>query len=538
MIKEIIKKDLKIAIEKTLLTKIEGVFIEHPENPEHGDYSSNFALENFGKFRQIGFKNPLDLAEKIVKNFSQKEYLKKIEAFSPGFINFYLSEEFLQNQVKEILVQKGNYGIDKKEQKKRKQTKIQVEFISANPTGPLHVGNCRGGFAGDVLANVLKKLGYSVQQEYYINDRGVQIEKLGQSVQARYKQQKGQKAEIPEGGYQGGYIKEIAKKIARVRVKNFKEFALKEILGMIRKTTDRMGIRYNVWFSENSLYRPAKIKAALSFLKKKGLVFEKEDALWFKSSNFGDDKDRVLIKSDKESTYLFSDLAYHINKFEVRKFDKVILFWGADHHGYVPRFLGMIEAIGHKGKAEIDLCQLLRLKKAGKEIRMSKRKGEYVTIDDLIDKIGLDAARFHFLMYSLNTQMVLDLKKAKEKSVKNPVFYVQYAHARISSILEKAGRLPKKIDSSLLAQKEELDLIKKLIKFPEILLDIEKNRQLQALPVFAIELADLFHKFYEKHRVLNEDKKLMTARLGLIKTVQIILSETLAIMGVSTPEKM
>lgn len=535
MIREKIKKDLRKAIEKAFKIKVREIHLEHPENPEYGDYSSNFAMENFAKMKIKGIKSSFDLSQKIIKTFPKRKYLKKIEPVSPGFINFYLSENFLQNQIKEILEKKENYGIGPKE---RKKIKIQVEFLSANPTGPLTAGNCRGGFTGDVLANVLKKLGYRVQREYYINDKGVQVEKLVKSVETRYKQLQGKKVKFPETGYPGDYVKDIAKKMIAQKREDFKEFALKEVLKMIKKTTGRMGIKYDVWFSENSLYKSSQVKKALDFLKKKNLTFEKEGAIWFKSRKFGDEKDRVLIKSDGESTYFLSDLAYHFNKFEKRKFNKVILFWGADHHGYVPRFLGMIEALGHKGKAEVEICQLLKLTKGKKQIRMSKRKGEYITVDDILNEIGKDTARFHFLMHSLDTQMTLDLKEAAERSEKNPVYYVQYAHARICSILRKVKKFPEKIDFSLLRHPAELNLIKKLVQFPETLLDIEKNHHLQALPMFTIGLADLFHKFYEQCRVLNDDKKLTAARLGLVRATRIILSETLSLMGISTPKRM
>jgi len=540
VIREKIKKDLKRAIEKSLKFKIKEVHLEHPENPKFGDYSSNFALENFKEIKKqkSEFKTPLELAQKIAENFPQRRYLKEVKALNPGFINFHLSETFLQNQIKEILQKKGDYGLDQKEKEKRKKIKVQVEFLSANPTGPLHVGNCRGGFAGDVLANVLLKLGYKVQREYYINDIGTQIEKLVQSVKARYEQLQGKKTKIPPGGYPGEYVKEIAKKMLKKKTKNFREFTLKEILQMIKKTTERMGIKYDCWFPESFLYQSSQVKKALNLLKKKNLIYEKEGAVWFKATKFGDEKDRVLIKSDGQSTYILSDLAYHLNKFEKRKFDKVILFWGADHHGYVPRFLGMIEAIGHKGKAQVKLYQLLNLVRRGRKIKMSKRKGEYVTVDDLLDEIGLDAARFHFLMHSLDTPMTLDLTKAAEKSEKNPVYYVQYAHARICSICKKAKTVSQNIDFSLLKHPAELNLIKKLIQFPEILVDIEKSYQLQTLPAFSIKLADLFHKFYEECRVLSEDKKITAARLALVKATKIILAQTLALMGISAPEKM
>lgn len=540
MIREKIKRDLEKIIKASLGIKAENIFIEVPENPKYGDYASNFAIDNFGKIKLLKteVKTSLGLAQLIVENFPKKDYLEKIETACPGFINFYLSQKFIQKQVGEILKHKRDFGINKNLKSKNSKTRIQVEFISANPTGPLHAGNCRGGFAGDVLANILKKLGFNVQREYYINDKGVQVERLTKSVKARYRELLGEKIDFPEDGYWGVYVKEIAQRMIEKKERNFKEFALSEILKMIKETVTGMKIKYDNWFSEESLYKSSQVKKSLTLLEKKGLVYKKDNALWFKSSGFGDDKDRVLIKSDGEMTYLVSDIAYHIDKFEKRKFDRVILFWGADHIGYIKRFQAMIAAIGHNRKTEIEICQLLKLSKRGKEIRMSKRKGVYITIDDIISEIGLDAGRFHFLMYSLDTPMILDLERAKEQSVKNPVYYVQYAYARISSILRKMGNERGKINLGLLNDPSEIILIKKLIRFPELLLDISSNHQINRLPLYALELADSFHRFYERCRVLTEDKNLTRARLALVKATKIILRETFSLMGISAPEKM
>ncbi len=539
LIKEKIEKDLKQTIKDCIGVLPKKIHLEHPENPVHGDYSSCFALSEFETAKKsTDARTPLILAQKIIRGFPKRKYLKKIDSVSPGFINFYLSEKILQNQVKEILEEQGDYGINQKEKEKREKRKIQIEFISANPTGPLHVGNCRGGFSGDVLANILEKLGYNIQREYYINDRGLQIKRLGHSLEARYKQLLGQKIDIPEDGYPGDYLREIAKKIKKTDAQDFEKIALKEVLKIIKKTIKRMNIKYDCWFSEKSLYKNRETEEALELLKKKRLFYEKDNAKWFRSTAFNDDKDRVIVKSNGQATYVLSDMAYHLNKFKKRGFNKVILFWGADHHGYIPRFLGIIEAIGYKGRAQVELYQLVRLSRAGKKIRMSKRKGEYITVDDLLDEIGIDAARFHFLMHSLNRPMVLDLSKAAEKSKDNPVYYVQYAHARICSVLRKVKRFPSQADLSLLQSSSELDLIKTLIRFPEILLDAAENHQFQALPVFALRIADLFHKFYETCRILGDDQEITAARLWLAKSSQIILAETLRLMGVSSPEKM
>ena len=343
---------------------------------------------------------------------------------------------------------------------------------------------------------------------------------------------------FPKDGYCGNYIKEIAKEMIEKNRQDFNVYPLKQLLKRIKKTVKRMGIHYDCWFSESSLYQSSEVKTTLNLLKQKRLVYKKNGALWFCSQKYGDEKDRVLIRSNGESTYFLSDVAYHFNKFKKRKFDKVILFWGADHSGYVKRFLAMVEAIGYKNKAEILICQLLKLTRKGKEIKMSKRKGEFITVDDLLDEIGLDAARFHFLLHSLDTPMILDLSKAKEQSVHNPIYYVQYAYARIESILRKAPKTKINPNYSLLSHPLELALIKKLIKFPEVLEMIEKTYQLNRLPSFTLELADSFHRFYENCRVINQDKALSKTRLNLVKATKIILAQSLKLMGVSRPKKM
>ena len=531
------KKSIKIAAG----LEIEDVHLEHPANPEHGDYSTNIAMAMLkSQIPNPKSQKPLELAQTISKHFPKNDYLKEIEVAPPGFVNFFLKKEWLQGQVGEILENDGGYGINAKCKMQNAKTKIQVEFISANPTGPLHVGNARGGFAGDVLANILSKVGYDVQREYYINDKGVQVDNLAKSVKAL-----SEGGEIPEGGYPGEYTSEISEKAQKKRLKSleeFRSFSILKVLESIKKTTLRMGIKFDQFFSEKSLYDCGDAQKAIDFLENKNLTYEKEGAVWFKSSKFGDEKDRVLIKSDGEMTYLVSDVAYHLDKFEKRKFDRVILFWGADHHGYIPRFMAMIEAIGHKGKAEVELIQLLKLARGGKVVRMSKRAGEFVTVDEVLDEIGLDAARFHFLAVPLTTPMTLDLEKAKEQSQKNPVYYVQYACARMASILAKDQRSKIKdqsqVQSSKLSHTTELSLIRKLIQLPEVVVDIAKNHEVHRLAQYATEIADVFHRFYENCQVLSEDQDLTVARLGLVQAAQLVLAETLGLMGISAPEKM
>ncbi|MDD5590178.1 MAG: arginine--tRNA ligase, partial [Candidatus Portnoybacteria bacterium] len=460
------------------------------------------------------------------------ECVEKAEVAAPGFVNFFLSASRLQKETAMILGQKENYGSLDIGQKK----KVQVEFISANPTGPLTLGNGRGGFMGDVLANILAKSGFEVEREYYVNDAGLQVGKLGHSIK---------KDELAE--YKGKYIDALsylAKNADEITV--IGKAAADVILEtMIKPTVEKgMKIKFDLWFRESELYKideNTKIRQVdkiINFLKEKKLAYEKEGALWFKSTEFGDDKDRVLIKTDGEKTYLASDVAYLKNKSE-RGFEKLIYFWGADHHGYVQRYKAAGQALGFDSEnIEIIIVQLVRLMKEGKEVRMSKRAGNYVTLDELIEEVGLDAARFFFLMHSAETHMDFDLDLAKEKSEKNPVYYVQYAHARISSIFRKAGQEPGN-DFGLLKETAELNLIKQIARLPEIVEDSAKDYQVQRLPQFALDLVRSFHKFYEECRVIDEKNPELTAgRLGLIKAVQIVLKNTLDLMGISAPEKM
>lgn len=499
-IKEIIKQEIgKEAI------------VEHPLEAVFGDYSTNVAMKE-----QL---NPNEVAEKLKNN----ELFEKVEVKN-GFINFFINKEYLQKQVIDILDKKDKFG----DLKVGDGTKVQVEFISANPTGPLTLGNGRGGFCGDVLANVLTKAGYEVEREYYINDRGEQIKKLGHSVIGD-----------SEAVYKGEYITELRKKIKGKDPEKVGEKSAEYILEkMIKPTVKQMGIKYDKWFSEKDLYNKKEVEKALVELKKSGLAYEKEGALWFCSTKFGDDKDRVLVKSTGEETYLASDVAYLKNK-KQRGFDKIVYYWGADHHGYVARLKAAAQALGYKQEdIEIILMQLVKLFQDGKEVKMSKRAGTYVTLDELFDEVSIDVARYFFLSRANNTHLNFDLNLAKEQSQNNPVYYIQYAHARINSILRKSKfRNIKTL--KLLNHPSELNLIKQLIKFPEIIEDITKDYQLQRIPQYATELATSFHKFYAECRVIDEENKDLTQeRLGLITATKIILKNTLELMGITAPEKM
>ena len=520
---------MKNLIEKSLVSlqkkgqipdfKIPSVIIERAPQDFRGDYSSNIALTVKGQSK----KKPFELADLIKKEIKGAGFLKKIETAKPGFINFFVSPEFLQNSLKEVLKEKQKFG----SLVLGKGKSINVEFISANPTGPLTLGNGRGGFCGDVLANVLEKSGYKVTREYYVNDMGEQIRKLGHSVLGDSK-----------AVYKGEYIKELRERIKGEDPEKVGEKASQEIMkSVIKPSIKKMGIEFDVWFSEKSLHK-GEVEKVLSFLKEKGHVYEKEGALWFNTTKFGDDKDRVLIRKNKEKTYFASDIAYLKNKFE-RGFDKLIFFLGADHAGYIKRMEAASQALeDDKEKLDFIVMQLVRLFQKGEKVKMSKRAGTYVTIDELIEEVGSDAARFFFLMRGPGSHLNFDLDLAKERSQKNPVYYVQYAHTRISSILRKSEMSFKGAGLGLLKEPSELALAKEIVRLPEIMEDIAKDYQVQRLTQYARDLADAFHKFYEDCQVLTKDQDLAKARLSLILAAKIALANALGVMGISLPEKM
>jgi len=508
MIRDKIKKIIKGVVD-------EEAYLERPNNAEFGDYSTNAAL-----------RTKTDPKE-IVKKLKDNPVFEKVEAVDPGFINFTLSKKYLLDELSEIIKQGDNYG----KINIGKGKKIQVEFISANPTGPLTVANGRGGPFGDVLANVLTKTGFNVERAYYINDHGMQVEALGHSV-----------LKDNEAVYQGEYIDELNKKIKEKNARKAGKLASKYIIeNLIHKTTDKLGIKYDEWFFESELHKSGLVDEVLDFLEKKGFIYEKDGARWFKSSKFGDTRDRVLVKKDGNKTYLAGDIAFHWHKFNEKKFARVINIWGADHHGDVPGLEAGVEAIEHKGKLETVLLQFVTILEKGEKKRMSKRAGVYVEMDELIEKTGVDAVRFFFLQKSPDTHLNFDIDLAREQSSKNPVFYVQYAYARICGILAKLRTTPDFQGQSLkkLTHLVELSLIRHLIKFPEIVEDTARDYQIQRLPQYSMELANAFHKFYEKCRVLDEkNKELSQARISLIKATKIILKNTLDLMGIKAPEKM
>lgn len=547
LIKEAVYKNLPLLKKKPL-----NIHLEIPKDKEHGNLSTNIALQ----ISSILKKDPLDTASliredllKLINKGKLKEKISEVEVKSPGFLNFIFNNDFSYKILK-IISNNPNRII---RERPKRVNKVQIEFVSANPTGPLSIAHGRQAAVGDTLANILEARGNNVTREYFINDEGNQIDALGKSVMVRYLELHNKKTSLPEDGYHGDYIVDIAREVDKKFNKKFMDdkrfnslkvvssFSVKKILDEIKDDLESFGVHMNVWFSQKKLSKDNSIDKIIKAFLNKGLVYEKEGALWFKSTQFGDDKDRVVIKSSGEYTYLAPDIAYHKDKYK-RGFKNVINIWGPDHHGYIPRLKAAVMALGYPEEfLTILIIQLATLYKKGKPVSMSTRKGEYVTLKQLIDEVGKDAARFFFLMRKRNSHLNFDLELAKKKSADNPVYYIQYAHARISSIIELSKenkkRLPK-CDYSLLKSEEELNLIKALIEFPNILEAITLSLEPHFLTVYLRKLAESFHVFYQRYRILNDDPSLTSVRLNLIKAVKNILHEGLSLLGVSSPAKM
>lgn len=523
-IQEIIKKAIEALqkAEKWPVFAVPEIIVENTKEEKFGDYSTNVAMVLAKEVK----KNPMEAAEEILKQV-QDDRFQKIEIAKPGYINFYLSEKYFHNLIEKINKEKEKFG----ENKLGKNQKVLLEFISCNPTGPVHLGNGRGGPIGDVLANVLEKNNYQTTREFYVNDFGNQVEVLGHSV-----------LKDEEAQYKGDYVDDLARKKDENMTDSMEVgiWAAGMILNdFIKPACKKSGVRFDNWFSEKSLHENGKVEEIIILLKEKKLSYEKEGALWYKSTQFGDDKDRVMIKSDGKKTYLANDFAYHKDKIS-RNFDKLITVQGADHFKEAEVVKNFVEKVLEwKGQIDYIFSQMVRVIKDGQEVKMSKRKGVYFALDDLIDEVGPDAVRFIFTSYSPSSHISFDMNLAKERSEKNPVFYVQYAYARICSIISKANNKNNKIDLSLLKNKKELNLMRELDKFPELLEEIAGTYEVHKLPHYAIKVADKFHSFYNDCRVIDEkNPELSSARLELIKAVKIVLGETLRLIGVSAPEKM
>jgi len=506
------------------------VVIEHPQNPEHGDFASGLPL-------------------KLAHSMGMSPMAKALIA-PPGFINFIFRNDWLSTQVGLILDAAESYGnIDLGE-----GSRVQLEFVSVNPTGPLHVGHGRGAVLGSTLANVLAAAGYSVEKEYYINDMGNQIDIFGRSLYARYQQGQGKETAMPSGGYLGNYMIDLARQIIEEQGDRYLSLPQDEataelgrvgcarMIQGIKEDLKLLNVQFDVWFSEKSLYQGEQYRKAISLLENNGYVVQKENATWFESTALGEDKDNVLVRGDGTPTYFASDIAYHYNKLVERKFDWVIDIWGADHQGHVPRMKAVIKALGQDPEQlKVIICQLVTLRRGEEIVKLSKRSGDIVTLRELLDEVGSDACRFSFLSRSADAQMDFDIELAKKQSADNPVYYVQYAHARIASILhfaQERGIDYSNGDVSLLSSEPELTLIRRLILLPEIIEQVATMLEPHHLPYYAQDLATVFHSFYKQCRVVSKDEELSKARLKLVRATQIVLARVLHLMGMTAPEKM
>ena len=521
------------------------VTIERPAKPEHGDYASSLPL----KLARLTGKKPMDIASILVKNMPPMPDIEKIQVAPPGFINFTLNRDWLTALVDLICEAGEAYGNINLGDKS-----IQIEFVSGNPTGPLHVGHGRGAVLGSTLAHVLRAAGYKVSTEYYVNDAGSQLEAFHRSLLARYLQCMGKEAQIPDNGYHGNYMIDLAKEVVEKygdkflkmseaeAIAEIGQFGIERVMEQIRDDLKRLGVEFNVWFSEKTLFKTGQFDQTLKMLRDGGFIAERENATWFTSSTMGDDRDNVLIRTDGTPTYFASDIAYHYNKFVDRKFDNVIDIWGADHQGHVPRMKVVMTALGlDPERLQIMICQLVTLKRGQEIVRVSKRSGEIITLKEVLDEVGADACRFVFLSRSADSQMDFDLDLAIKQSADNPVYYVQYAHARICSILKNAvekgiGFSGGKV--SLLTSEPELTLIRHMAKLSEVIETVAVSHEPHHLPFYAQDLATVFHSFYKQCRVITDDEPLTQARLKLVKAAQIVLARTLHLMGMTAPESM
>ena len=523
--------------------------IEHPGNAEHGDFATNLPLR-LARATRI---NPLELAKTLVELIPEGELIDRVEAAPPGFINFRLKDSWLQQQVEAVRQAGASYGEVDCGNNKR----VMIEFVSVNPTGPVHVGHTRGAVLGSALANVLDAAGYEVTREYYVNDAGSQMEAFYRSVLARYRQAFGHDAPMPSNGYMGDYIGELAQEIADAEGERFlaepEDRAVREIgnlgrekmVGLIREDLSKIGVEFDNWFSERTLYDTGEYDEALGQLREKGYLSQREDALWFNSTMLGDEKDNVVIRSSGEPTYFASDIAYHHNKFLGRGYDSVVNIWGADHQGHVPRVKAAIEGLGiDPERLTILIAQMVTLKRGSEVVRASKRTGDFVTLRELADEVGGDACRFFFLSRTPSTQMEFDLELAKKESSENPVYYVQYAHARNAGILNLARERNidwGKGDVSLLNDPSELALVRAMLRLPELVQQMALTLEPHHLAHFTMELATAFHGFYENCRVISahpEDADVTLARLKLVESAQIVFRRSLELMGMNAPERM
>jgi len=528
---------------------IPDVPIERPQRPEHGDYSTGLAM----RMARAAQMSPLDIAKMIAKHIdgeSQNGVFAAVEVAPPGFINFRLSRDWLAAQVDVILAagpEFGNISLGA-------GTKVQVEFVSANPVGPIHVGNGRGLALGDTLSRVLAAAGFEVEREYLVNDAGTQTDIFAETLYVRYQRLFGREVEMPEGGYPGEYMIDLANALkdefgdsllrpeGEPRPPEVHDRGVALMLENIREDLSAIGVQYDSWFSERSVYDDGTYEKAMDLLRERGFVSEREGAVWFASSALGEEKDNVLVRSSGAPTYFASDIAYHYDKFVTRGFDRVINIWGADHQGHVPRMKAAVAALDvDPDRLEIIIYQLVTVKRGDEVIRLSKRAGDIITLRSVVDEVGADAARYNFVTRAADSHMEFDIELAKRQSAENPVYYVQYAHARIAGILAQAterGIDFEDGDVGLLKEDAELDLVRKMLRLPELIEQIALNNEPHQLPYYATEMATTFHDFYEKCRVLSDDEALTRARLKLVSAAKAVLARSLGLMGMSAPERM
>jgi len=547
-IAELLEQAAKEAQTKELLPAIAlpEITLEHPQNPEHGDYASSLPLK-MGRAARL---EPMAIAEILAGLLPQIEGVEKVSVAAPGFINFFLTSRWLAQQVEEILSAGEDYGnLDL-----GKGLRVQLEFVSVNPTGPIHVGHGRGAVLGSTLANMLSAAGYTVEKEYYVNDAGSQMDAFYRSLYCRYLQALGKESEMPADGYQGSYPVELAQEIIaetgdafltqtpEEAIQGLGAIGLDKAIKAIHSDLELLGVSFDTWFSERSLFENSQYEQAMALLRQGGHIEEREGAQWFVSTALGEDKDNVLVRSNGVPTYFASDAAYHYNKFLERGFDRVINIWGADHQGHVSRMKAVIGALGvAPERLGIIISQMVTLRRGENVLRVSKRTGELITLRELVDEVGADACRFFFLSRSADSQMDFDLELAKRESADNPVYYVQYAHARIASIQRFARE--RNIDCThgdvaALTTDAELNLIRKMVLFPEAIELAARNLEPHHLPYFAQELSTAFHSFYKQCRVVSDDEALTWARLKLVNAAQIVLAKALGLMGMTAPEHM
>ena len=555
LVKETIQNMVATAIEQARqegilqLETTPNILVERPGNPAHGDFATSLPL----RLARATRVNPLKLAEMLVQRIPGAAEVERVESAPPGFVNFYLRVPWVQQQVEAIREAGDGYGrVDV-----GRQRRVMVEFVSVNPTGPVHVGHARGAVLGSTLASTLEAAGYQVTREYYINDAGNQMEAFYRSVYARYLQALGKPAEMPANAYLGEYVGDLAREIVVAEGTRFLgmeeeqatrqigDLAREKMVAVIRDDLQQIGVTFENWFSERSLFQSQEYDQVMDLLRSRNYLSERENALWFNSSQLGDDKDNVVVRSTGEPTYFASDIAYHYNKFVKRGYDQVIDIWGADHQGHVPRMKAAASALGIDPDAlTILISQLVTLKRGSETFRASKRTGEFVTLRELVDEVGVDACRYFFLARAPSTQMEFDLELAKKESSENPVYYIQYAHARNAGILNLArerGIDWSQGDVNLLTDPNELNLIRAMIRLPELVEQMARSLEPHHLPHYAMELATAFHWFYENCRVVSADpadNEITLARLKLVESAQIVLRRSLELMGMTAPERM